>query len=246
MRYGEPVSAIGSWLERSCALFVAAALPQDCLLCGAASGGSPLCGPCGNELPALPPACPHCATPSPLGEICGSCLRHPPPFDRTVAVWRYAYPVDRLVQALKFHGRLALAPFFAGAIAAAVARTAPIDMLIPMPLHPTRLAERGFNQAAEIARHLIRMPASQFPRTTLALQAASRIRRTLPQADLHLAERLRNVRGAFACGTGLEGARVAVIDDVMTTGATLGELATVLKRAGAARVDNWVVARTFE
>lgn len=159
----------------------------------------------------------------------------------SVAAWRYAYPVDRLVQALKFHGRLAIASFFADALASLVEPADVVDVVIPMPLHPSRLTERGFNQAAEIARHLTRRLG-----TRLAFQGASRIRRTLPQANLPLDERSRNVRGAFACTLDLTDARVAVVDDVMTTGATLGELAKVLKRAGAARVENWVVARTLD
>ena len=228
----------GSRLLNCCTRGLRAALPQDCLLCGAASDDAPMCGPCAKELPALPRACHQCAMPSSLGEICGSCLRHPPQFDMTVAVWRYAYPVDRLVQALKFHGRLALASFFADMLASLVK---PADLVIPMPLHPARLTERGFNQATEIARHLTGKLG-----TRLASRGATRIRRTLPQADLPMDERARNVRGAFACAFDLTGARVAVVDDVMTTGATLGELAKVLKRAGAERVENWVVARTLD
>ena len=234
---------IGSWLLNGCTRVARAALPQDCLLCGATSDDAPLCGPCRDELPALPRGCPLCAMPSALGEICGTCLRNPPQFDMTVAVWRYAYPVDRLVQALKFHGRLALASLFADALASLVEQA---DVVIPMPLHPVRLTERGFNQAAEIARQVTGRLETRNPRTRLALQGASRIRRTLPQADLPVDERRRNVRGAFACALDLTGARVAVVDDVMTTGATLGELAKVLKRAGAARVENWVVARTLD
>jgi ComF family protein len=239
---------IGPWLLNRCTRGVRAVLPQDCLLCGAATDDAPLCGPCRDELPALARSCPVCAMPSPIGEICGTCLRHRPQFDMTVAVWRYAYPADRLVQALKFHGRLALAPFFAEVLACLVERP---DVVIPMPLHPARLTERGFNQAAEIARHLTgKLGAGKAGagklETRLALQGASRIRRTLPQADLPFDERSRNVRGAFACALDLAGARVAVVDDVMTTGATLGELAKVLKRAGAARVENWVVARTLD
>jgi len=235
------MSMNGSRLLNCCTRVVRAALPQDCLLCGAASDDAPLCGPCRDELPALARACPLCAMPSPLGEICGTCLRHPPQFDLTVAAWRYAYPVDRLVQALKFHGRLALASFFADVLACLVERADIVDVVIPMPLHPARLTERGFNQAAEIARHLTRKSG-----TRLALQGATRIRRTLPQVHLPFHERARNVRGAFACTLDLTGARVAVVDDVMTTGTTLGELAKVLKRAGAARVENWIVARTLE
>jgi len=237
------MSMNGSWLLNSCMRVARAALPQDCLLCGAASDDAPLCGPCRDELPALPRGCPLCAMPSALGEICGTCLRQPHQFDLTVAAWRYDYPVDRLVQALKFHGRLALASFFADALASLVEVA---DVVIPMPLHPARLTERGFNQAAEIARQLTGKLGTGKPGTRLALQGASRIRRTLPQADLPVDERSRNVRGAFACDLDLTGARVAVVDDVMTTGATLGELAKVLKRAGAARVENWVVARTLD
>ena len=237
------MSMNGSRLLNSCTRVVRAALPQDCLLCGAPSDNAPLCGPCRDELPALSRACPLCAMPSSLGEICGTCLRHPPQFDMTVAAWRYAYPVDRLVQALKFHGRLALASLFADALASLVEQA---DVVIPMPLHPVRLTERGFNQAAEIARRLTGKPGARTPGARLVLQGASRIRRTLPQADLPVDERRRNVRGAFACALDLTGARVAVVDDVMTTGATLGELAKVLKRAGAARVENWVVARTLD
>jgi len=213
-----------------------AALPQDCLLCGAWSGNAPLCRACRDELPTLPPGCPVCAMPSPGEQVCGNCLRYEPQFDATVAAWRYARPVDRLVQALKFHGRLPLASLFAQALAARVARP---DIIIPMPLHPARLAERGFNQAAEIARHLAE-PAM------IALGGARRIRHTLPQAGLPIDARPGNVRHAFTCDLDLRKARVAVVDDVMTTGATLNELAKVLKRAGAARVENWVVARTLD
>jgi ComF family protein len=226
-----------AWVLDRLGRVLQAAIPQDCLLCGSASHDAPLCVPCQAELPLPPRSCPVCAMPEPHGETCGSCLRHPPAFDMTVAAWRYAYPVDRLVQALKFHGRLALAPFFAQALASRVGQA---DLVVPMPLHHERLTERGFNQAAEIARHLTRKLGVR-----LALHGATRIRRTLPQVHLPFEERARNVRGAFACALDLTGARVAVVDDVMTTGATLGEIAKVLRRAGAARVENWVVARTL-
>jgi len=186
--------------------------------------------------------------PNHLGETCGACRRRPPPFDATFAIWRYAYPVDRLVQALKFHGKLALAPFFAGALRFLVERpiSAQVDILIPMSLHPKRLTERGFNQAAEIARYLTASTGAGQTSPQIASRAASRVRPTLAQAQLPLDRRAGNVRGAFVCGTDLKGARVAVVDDVMTTGATLAELAKVLKRAGATHVENWVVARTAD
>jgi ComF family protein len=222
-----------STLFNNCVRNVQAWAGEDCLLCGAETGQELLCPACMAELPALPESCPVCALPSPAGAVCGTCLNHPPHFDATLALWRYEFPCDGLVQALKYRARLALAGFFARSLAA---RTMPeVDLIVPMPLHPKRLAERGFNQALEIARHLGR-PIE--PRGVL------RVKHTLPQTDLPYEERAKNVRGAFLCKLDLSGASVAVLDDVMTTGATLNELARALKRAGATRVENFVIART--
>ena len=220
-------------LFNTCVRNVQAWAGEDCLLCGAETAPELLCAACIAELPALPRSCPRCALPSPAGAVCGSCLNHPPHFDATLALWRYEFPCDGLVQALKYRARLALAGFFARSLAA---RTMPeVDLIVPMPLHPKRLAERGFNQALEIARHLGRPIA---PRGVL------RVKHTPPQTDLPYEKRAKNVRGAFLCKLDLSGASVAVLDDVMTTGATLNELARALKRAGATRVDNLVIART--
>ena len=222
-----------SALFNTCVRNVQAWAGEDCLLCGGKGGPELLCAACVAELPALPDACPRCALPSPAGAVCGSCLIHPPHFDATLALWRYEFPCDGLVQALKYRARLALAGFFARSLAS---RTMPeVDLIVPMPLHPRRLAERGFNQALEIARHLGRPIA---PRGVL------RVKHTPPQTELPYEERAKNVRGAFLCKLDLSGASVAVLDDVMTTGATLNELARALKRAGAARVENLVIART--
>lgn len=184
-------------------------------------------------------ACPRCALPAPGGEICGRCLAQPPSFDRTIAVWRYAPYADHLVRALKYRGELALATLFAEALAMRVASLPQVDTIVPMPLHRTRLAERGFNQALEIAR-----PLARRLRIPIAHRLVRRTRVTADQTDLSPAERARNVRGAFGCERDLAGRRIAVVDDVMTTGATLDELAAALKRAGAEWVESWVVART--
>jgi ComF family protein len=141
------------------------------------------------------------------------------------------------VQAYKYGRDLALAPLFARALARHVDRDA--DALVAMPLSATRLRERGFNQAHEIARHLGR--AIDVP---VLANACRKVADTPPQAGLTLAQRVRNVRRAFVCDADFTGQHVAIVDDVMTTGATLNELARVLKRAGAARVSGWVVART--
>jgi ComF family protein len=220
-------------LFNTCARNVQAWAGEDCLLCGGEGGPELLCVACIAELPVLPRSCPRCALPNPTGAVCGACLNHPPHFDATLALWRYEFPCDGLVQALKYRARLALAGFFAHRLASGPMPE--VDLIVPMPLHPRRLAERGFNQALEIARHLGR-PIE--PRNVL------RVKHTPPQTELPYEERAKNVRGAFLCKLDLSGARVAVLDDVMTTGATLNELARALKRAGAARVENLVIART--
>lgn len=214
-------------------------LPQDCLLCAADSGDALLCPACTASLPVLAaPRCPVCAAPAPGGGTCGACLKTAPAFDATCAAWRYGFPVDRLIQALKFEHRLALAGFFADAL-----RAGPLpsgDLLIPVPLSPARLRERGFNQAAEIAR-----PLAGALGIELNLEDCRRTAETPPQTSLPWKERRRNVKNAFECGIDLAGKAVIVVDDVMTTGATLDEFARTLKRHGASRVANWVAARAL-
>jgi ComF family protein len=219
--------------------FARSVFGQDCVLCAAASGERLLCDACTADLPHVADACPRCAGPSPGGATCGACTTHPPSFDATLAPWRYEFPVDRLVLALKFGRRLALAEAFGAALAERAAGRR-VDALVPMPLGRARLAERGFNQALEIARHLARLTG-----IALAPAIAQRVRDTTPQTALPHDERAANVRGAFACDADAAGRTFAVIDDVMTTGASLEELARTLKRAGAAHVENWVVARTW-
>ncbi len=215
-------------------------MPHTCLLCGTASGQHRVCAACDADLPRhRMPQCPQCALPTPQGEVCGHCLKRPPAFDQSLAAFTYAYPLDRLIPALKYGGRLAIAPVLGEALAQAVAGRQ-VDMLIPMPLHPARLRQRGFNHAREIAR-----AAAMHLEVALDTGACRRIRDTPPQVALAYVERRRNVRGAFECQTGLAGKRIALIDDVMTTGTSLDEVAKTLKRAGAAWVECWVVARTL-
>jgi len=207
----------------------------SCFLCRGAAGDL-LCADCRDELPRLPaPACPRCALGSPRGELCGRCLAEPPPYDATVAALAYEFPADVLIHALKFRGELALAPLLGGFLLEKI-NPNETDFVIAVPLSTERLRERGYNQAVEIARATGR---------ALELDLCIRQRHTPQQADLPWSERQRNVRGAFACTRRLDGKSVAVVDDVMTTGATLAEMATTLKAAGAARVVNWVIARTL-
>lgn len=215
--------------------------PPRCALCLAPGWGElELCRACAAELPRPGPRCPRCA--APLGTQtdlpCGACAQHPPAFDRVAAPFRYAPPIDFLIQQLKFHERLAMATL----LAALFDREAPAGgpgALIPVPLHPGRLRARGFNQALEVARHLAGRRGS-----ALLARRLRRRRATIPQSELPARRRRNNLSGAFAlrAGTPLP-AHVALVDDVMTTGATVHECAKVLKAHGVARVDVWVMAR---
>jgi ComF family protein len=210
-------------------------------LCGARAGTQPLCDGCHADLPWLrQPGCPRCALPTPAGQVCGACLKQPPAFDRSCAALAYAFPLDRLIPRLKYQGELAIVPALAACLSEAVAAQPRPDCLVPMPLHAVRLRERGFNHATEIARETAR-------RLGLALDSAGcrRTRDTPPQQGLRHDARRRNVRGAFSCSATFQGRHVALIDDVMTTGTSLDELAATLKRAGAREVSCWVVARTL-
>jgi ComF family protein len=153
------------------------------------------------------------------------------------AAYVYAFPLDALIQSYKYSGDLTLAPTLAAMLEPV--REA-IDVLIAMPLSAARLRERGFNQAHELARH-----AARRWRVRVMRDAVRKVADTAPQAVLPWKERARNVRGAFVCDADLTGLHVGVVDDVMTTGATLNELAKNLKRAGAARVSGFVIARTL-
>ncbi len=222
-----------------CLRLARATVPAHCVLCGASSPHVRLCAPCAAGLPRLPGRlCAICAVPLTSGDICGACIEHPPRYDSVTAAFPYTFPIDALVQAYKYRGHLALAPLLAALLAREL--VADVDAIVPMPLAPARLSARGFNQAHELARHLghvLRLPV---------LGAACRkVADTPPQAALPFSARARNVRGAFVCSVNLKGRRVAVVDDVMTTGATLNELARNLKRAGAIHVSGWVVARTL-
>jgi ComF family protein len=233
---GKALSSIGMLAERA----VNALLPQDCLLCSAPSGEQILCSGCESDLPRLATnLCPVCAQPCPGGAICGACLHQPPHFDATLASLRYAFPADKLIQALKFGHRLGLAPFLAAAM---LHGPHPVGtLMMPVPLSPRRLRERGFNQALELARPLAR--ALGLP---LDLTSCQRRLDTPPQSLLPWKARRKNIRHAFECTASLEGASIIVVDDVMTSGATLDEFAATLKRHGAARVTNWVAARALK
>ena len=221
---------------------VAIALPQRCALCSCATGDACLCDACAAAIAPAADACPRCALPSAGGVPCGRCLAHPPAWDAALAAGPYAFPLDRMVQRLTYAADLPIAAALgerlahAAMSADAVAR---VDALVPMPLAPARQRERGYNQAREIAKAVMRTAGLR------VRDGLVRSRHAPPQADLPWRERVRNVRGAFAAAASFAGARVALVDDVMTSGATAAAAVSALRRGGALRVEVWTVARTL-
>jgi ComF family protein len=235
-------------------------LPNDCALCGGASDDA-LCPGCLDQFfgpAAVRRRCRRCANPLPEQnpgsgppflhgldrQLCGSCLADPPAFDRTLVAADYDLPVDQLVLQLKFGHRLALAPLCARLLRDAVLShpdyTLPA-LLCPVPLGPRRLAERGYNQALEIARPLARSMG-----VALHPQLVARVHETAAQSSVAPERRQQNIAGAFAVPDAalVAGRHIGVVDDVMTSGRTLNELAATLKRHGAVQVSNLVFART--
>lgn len=244
--------------------------PPCCAVCGEDGGdGRDLCTACAAALPWNLAGCPRCGLPDALASAggCAACRRHPPVFGSTVAAFRYGFPLDRLLPRFKFHGDLAAGRLAAQLLGDAVAASGRFGVrsegrcaarsgvrsgdrsaaearpaLVPLPLHPARLRERGFDQALELARPLAR-------RFGLPLRSdlLRRIRATAAQTGLHdVGQRRANLQGAFAVPPVALPAEVVLVDDVMTTGATLGEAASVLRAAGVTRIEAWVVARTAE
>ena len=247
-------------------------LPARCLVCAeAGDAGLDLCAACHSALPRNDLACPRCALPMGLPAavqlpvaarasaaavpareqwpspaacatgppaMCAACLQRPPPLDATWAAFLYAAPLDRLLPRYKFHGDLAAGRLLAQLMAQAWSGDVRPQALVRVPLHPARLRRRGYDQALELARPLA--TALDLP---LRCDLLQRVRATAAQSELDAAARRRNLRGAFrAGGRGLP-AHVALVDDVMTTGATVHAAAEALRRAGVARVDAWVCAR---
>jgi ComF family protein len=214
--------------------------PQNCLICDANAGHNSVCSACANDLPTLPQQrCPQCAQPVQQAGHCGHCLKTNPHYAATIALWAYDFPIDRLIQRLKYRQQLPVARLFSSALRENIAHLPKdIDLILPVPLSAARIKERGFNQAVEFARPLARQL-----KLPLELHALQRTTHTVPQASLPWKERHKNIRNAFACSVDFTGKHILVVDDVMTTGATLNEIARVLKNHGASRVTNCVLAR---
>ncbi|WP_095147170.1 MULTISPECIES: ComF family protein [unclassified Pseudomonas] len=234
-RHGKPVYI---WLKNK----------QACLLCDEPTDAChPLCIPCETELPWLGDHCQVCALPLPMADLtCGQCLRAPPAFEQVIAPWVYGFPVDTLITRFKHSekwpfGRL-LGEILAQSLQHRFNEGLKLpDALVPVPLARKRLRERGFNQAAMLARWL-----SDYLHIPMDETLLIRPQNTTAQQDLDARARKQNLRNAFAlmAGAAVNGRHLALVDDVLTTGATAHSLAQLLRKAGAARVDVYCLART--
>ncbi|MFY2762630.1 ComF family protein [Arenimonas sp. MALMAid1274] len=231
------MSRIAAWSRR----LGLALLPARCLVCSEyGENDQDLCGACRATLPWSPRACGRCALPLPAEGACPRCLRDPLPFAGCHAALVYGFPVDRLLPRFKFHADLAAGRLLSQLMFEGLRHAARPQALVPVPLHPSRLRQRGYDQALELARPLSRALA-----LPLVADRLRRVRVTAAQSELDARARRHNVRSAFSVTPGALPAHVALVDDVMTTGATLAECAQALRRAGVARVDAWVLARAL-
>lgn len=215
-------------------------LGSSCLLCGLPAPGS-LCASCAAELPYLATPCPLCALPMPFAQLCGACQAEPPPYGCCIAPLLYRPPVSHLVAGFKYGGRLAYGRLLADELLRRLQRAPPplADLVVPVPLHWRRRWVRGFNQAELVGDALARGLGLEFDARVLR-----RTRATPPQQGLDARERGHNLRGAFALTGSVAGRHVAIVDDVVTTGATAGEIARLLRAGGARSVQVWCLART--
>lgn len=225
---------VDEWLSRW--------LPRRCLLCGLGSARALICRACRRDLPWIVRPCGHCGRPAVTDGGCGRCDLILGGIDRAVAALVYEYPVDQLVAAAKFQRRPESARALGEALAWWLLRAPGLtplpDCIVPVPLHPQRQRQRGFNQAEVIAR-----PLAAALGVKLDTRCCRRIRATQEQSALTGAQRRANLQGAFVAGRELDGQVVAIVDDVVTTGSTASALAASVQQAGAVSVQLWTATR---
>lgn len=223
--------------------------PNYCALCKLRSHRQyPLCLACERELQPNRVCCQRCAIPLPEAEncparLCGQCLQSPPPFQRVIAPWLYNEHLAYLIQRWKFHQERQLTPLLASLWLQQAASPPRVDLLVPVPLHWRRLWHRGFNQSELLCRQL-RAAHPALTHTGIANRMVRRQRATAAQSGMHAGERERNLKGAFTACRPCDNLRIAIVDDVLTTGATAAAMATVLQAAGAGHIEVWCLART--
>lgn len=223
-------------------------IPSVCVFCRAeAEDNYDLCNACVEDLPWLKQVCSCCAISLPESastyHLCGQCLRQSPPFEQTFGLFFYQFPIAQLITALKFQKKLVYAELLGQLLGDYLLKQYEGKLLpeciIPMPLHRNRLRERGFNQALEIAR-----PIAKKMKLPIDLQSCERVRPTVSQTTLPARKRYANMRNAFLVKPTLNAKHVAILDDVITTGYTIKELANSLRVFGVEKIDVWCCART--
>jgi len=232
----------------SCGLFqhlINIVYPPRCILCGSSGfNDMDICARCYQNLPWIEAACSQCALPLPKGSgdllKCGQCQQKPPAFDHSISLFSYKNDAIKLIHQLKFNEKLANSRLLGGMLATAIHKNANEvpDCIVPVPLHPKRMRQRGFNQSIELARFV-----NKACRIQMNVRSVVRARDTRSQTALDKKQRRTNIRGAFHIAHAFDSQHVAILDDVVTTTSTVNELANLLKRAGVRRVDVWSIAR---
>ena len=224
--------------------------PSSCTLCGLRSYRQfPLCADCQAEIRPNPDCCHRCAIPLPrmsaasAPRVCGQCLFSPPPFHRVIAPWLYSERMAYLIQRWKFGGEQRLTPLLASLWLQRVPSRTRVDVLIPVPLHWRRLWQRGFNQS-ELLCHQLRGARPALAAIPVAPRLVYRQRATAAQSGMGAGQRFGNLAGAFTARRSCDNLRVAIVDDVLTTGATAAAMARTLSAAGASHIEVWCLART--
>lgn len=215
-------------------------MPIPCSLCGTMSQYRAICSSCIQDLPLLGAACPRCALPISKSYLCGQCLRHPPEQDSSFSLFRYHDPIDHLIADFKYHDKLYLSALFSQLMCEHLNNRRLPDLLIPIPLHPNRLRQRGYNQSLELAKALSKQLGIPICNNYL-IRAID----TKSQASIPFKARKKNIQHAFALTQGKLPAHIALIDDVLTTGHTADAAAKLLRKAGAHRIEVWTIARTI-
>ncbi|MFN3235380.1 MAG: ComF family protein [Gammaproteobacteria bacterium] len=214
--------------------------PYCCIFCGSLDGHQrQVCDICHANLPWLTCVCQRCHQPLHKDQsLCGNCLKHHAYYDQITAVFEYLEPIVGAIHALKFGGKRQVARALATLFKEQYPDILLPDILIPMPLHPKRHSQRSFNQAIEIAK-----PLRRLYKIPIARKWVVRIKHTKPQAQCQAKQRRENVKDAFKVIKPVQDKHIVIIDDIVTTGSTVNELAKTLKKAGARRVDVWCLSR---
>ena len=237
-------------VNSAAAALLAGLFPNYCVLCGLRSHRSvPLCADCQGELRPNLCCCHNCAIPLPratatrAAQLCGKCQQSPPPFNRVISPWLYSEQLAYIIQRWEYQGEKRLTPLLSSLWLQQVRYLTPVDLLIPVPLHWRRLWQRGFNQSDLLCRQL-RLSRPALAGIPLEHRLVHRHRATAAQSGSNATQRAGNLRGAFTARRPCDNLRIAIVDDVLTTGATASAVARVLRAAGASHIEVWCLART--